>query len=290
MQSHCQLPTVLALDDNLYRIYFASRDKRQYSHIGYVDIDIRNPFKPLSFTKEPILYPGEIGHFDEHGVFPSAVIRKGQEVYLYYIGWNKGYEPPLFYASIGVAISDDGGTVFRKYSNAPVLSRNEYDPCLVTSPCVYLLKSSRLGMIYTSGVKWERDIHGKLKSYYHLKFAESTDGIKWRRDGLVAIDFQGEDETNIARGWVIQEDGLYKMWYCFVKGKQLYRIGYAESKDGIKFQRKDSQAGIDVSPNEFDSEMICYPNVFFYNKRKYMVYNGNNYGEKGIGLAIFTGN
>jgi len=30
---------------------------------------------------------------------------------------------------------------------------------------------------------------------------------------------------------------------------------------------------------------MCYPTVFEVEKQKYMYYNGNNYGETGIGLA-----
>ena len=32
--------------------------------------------------------------------------------------------------------------------------------------------------------------------------------------------------------------------------------------------------------------MICYPFVFDYSGNRYMLYNGNEYGKTGIGLAI----
>ena len=56
--------------------------------------------------------------------------------------------------------------------------------------------------------------------------------------------------------------------------------------DGIKWQRKDSEAGISVSKSGWDSEMIEYACVFNHKDKKYMLYNGNGYGENGIGLAI----
>ena len=37
---------------------------------------------------------------------------------------------------------------------------------------------------------------------------------------------------------------------------------------------------------DWDSEMIEYPCVFNHNNIKFMLYNGNNYGENGIGYAI----
>jgi hypothetical protein len=74
------------------------------------------------------------------------------------------------------------------------------------------------------------------------------------------------------------------MWFSH-KGKD-YRIGYAESKDGLSWTRKDHEVGIDVTPGSFDSEMIEYGDVFIHQGRKYMFYNGNEYGKFGIGLAV----
>jgi predicted GH43/DUF377 family glycosyl hydrolase len=284
MYSHAQLPTADHIEGDIYRIYFASRTKEQRSHIGYVEIDITNPDNILNVSEEPLLKPGPIGFFDEHGVFPSCIVNLDNRKYMYYIGWNQGVRQPLFYANIGLAISEDGGRTFYRYSKAPVMARGEHDPCLVTSPHVFV-EGGIWKMTYVSGVGWEES-DGKLKSYYHIKYAESSDGINWKRDGTIAIDFRSKEETNIARSSVIKENGLYKMWYSYVFRNTPYRMGYAESGDGIHWQRKDDQAGIDVSAGGFDSEMICYPNVVIHQGQKYMFYNGNNFGKEGFGLAV----
>lgn len=285
MKSHCQLPSVLNIEKNIYRIFFAGRDIDQKSHIGFADIDINEPSKVINLSFEPVIYPGQIGFFDEHGVYPSSLLKVGEDIYMYYIGWNKGVEPPLFYASIGLAISKDGGNTFRRYSDAPIMSRNHFDPCLVTSPNI-IKDGNIFRMTYVSGIKWERGSDGKLMSFYHIKYAESKNGINWQRDGIVAIDFKTE-ERNIARPSVIKEDGLYKMWYSFVDPSYWkYRIGYAESKDYINWVRKDEMSGISTSEDGFDSDMICYPNIFKHGNELYMVYNGNNYGKDGFGIAV----
>jgi hypothetical protein len=74
------------------------------------------------------------------------------------------------------------------------------------------------------------------------------------------------------------------MWYCY-RGPT-YRIGYAESPDGRQWQRRDADAGIDVAPDGWDSEMIEYPHVFEHDGQLFMLYNGNGYGKTGVGLAI----
>ena len=135
-------------------------------------------------------------------------------------------------------------------------------------------------MWYVSGLEW---VHPDLPRY-HIKYAESKDGLHWERPNIVCIDFASPEEHGLARPCVRVEDGIYKMWYSY-KGEN-YRIGYAESEDGIHWTRLDHEVGIDVSPSGWDSEMIEYAYVFEHNGVKYMLYNGNNYGYDGIGLAI----
>ena len=83
------------------------------------------------------------------------------------------------------------------------------------------------------------------------------------------------------------------MWYCFRDSKDYrdgtgsYRMGYAESKDGIHFTRADNKAGIDVSKEGWDSTMICYPTIVEVDGRLLMFYNGNGFGRTGIGYAVW---
>jgi len=283
LHSHAQLPVADKISDKLVRVYFAGRNIDQISSIGYVELDVEDKFKIKKLSTEPVLRSGPIGHFDEHGVFPASIVNVGSKKYLYYIGWNKGYKQPLFYASIGLAISEDGGQTFKKYGGSPLLSRSDFDPCLVTSPHIFI-DSGIWRMTYVSGVKWE-EVNGQLKSYYHIKYAESVDGLVWNREGIVCVDFRDKKESNIARSAVIKENDVYKMWFCYVYGDTKYRIGYAESADCKSWNRNDAVAGITVSNEGFDRDMICYPNIISINGVKYMFYNGNNFGKEGFGVA-----
>ena len=292
MQTHAQLPVVIPLNtdkygrnSSIYRIYFATRDCNNRSQVGFIDIDINNPNKILNISEKPVLKYGEIGYFDEHGVYPSSIIEVNNRLYMYYIGWNKGAEYPMFYASIGLAISEDGGYTFKKYSKAPIMNRSEYDPCMVTAP--FVLKNGKIyRMYYVSGFKWERLPDGTLKSFYKIKYAESKDGINWKREGITSIDFTNKEERNISRACIFREHNIYKAYFAISTVTQAYKIKYAESKDGISFVRKDSELSFYPSESKFDSEMMCYPYVIKHHGRKYMFYNGNNYGKEGILLAV----
>ena len=72
---------------------------------------------------------------------------------------------------------------------------------------------------------------------------------------------------------------------CGLTKEHYYRIGYAESADGIKWDRKDN-TNISVSKSGFDSKMMEYASVIKYKNKYIMFYNGNNYGFDGIGLAV----
>ncbi len=282
--SHAQLPTALVLG-NVVRVFFACRNEKHYSSIYFVNLSVKDSTIGFSeFSPQPVLAPGDIGTFDEHGVFPSCIVRDRGKYFMYYIGWNQGVEPPLFYASIGLALSGDGKS-FEKCSPAPILGRSEWDACLVTSPHVYI-EDGLWRMTYVSGTKWTRLPSGRLQSHYHIKHAESSDGFSWRRDGRVAIDFR-EGETNIARSSVIRDKSGYRMWYSYVHSKiGKYRIGFAKSQDGYSWERRDEEALIDVDGNEA-RDMICYPCVFSFKKAMYMLYNGDNFGQQGFGVAVW---
>jgi hypothetical protein len=75
------------------------------------------------------------------------------------------------------------------------------------------------------------------------------------------------------------------MWYSIRSHSRPYRIGYAESGDGLQWERRDDEAGIEASASGWDSEMICYAAVIDVNGRRLMFYNGNRHGATGFGVA-----
>ncbi|MBT4512411.1 MAG: hypothetical protein HOC20_09420 [Chloroflexi bacterium] len=278
MVTHAMVPVAMHLQDYIYRIYFSGRDKHNRSHIGYVEIDIREPRKILRISEHPSLGLGDLGCFDDNGVTPSWIVDHNNKRYLFYIGWNMGSTTRMGLIA-GLAISYDGGTSFHRVSRAPILERTDSEPySLMTGPCV-IIENDIWRMWYVSGVEWAN----KDMPRYNIKYAESKDGITWNRSGLTCIDFKGK-ENALARPCVLKENSIYRMWYSY-KG-EYYRIGYAESPDGFVWERKDDEVGIDVSPSSWDSEMIEYAFVFDHRDTKYMLYNGNDYGTGGIGLAI----
>lgn len=282
LSSHAALPVTDLAPGGSVTVYFSSRDGQGRARIGRFDFDPNRPAQSVALRPEPVVEIGSLGAFDDRGVTSSCLVSFEDRKYLYYSGWSLGVTVP-FYIFIGLAVSSDAGATFRKVSEAPVLGRDKTDPYLTASPCI-LIEDGVWRMWYTSCVKWSFDENGKPKHYYHIKYAESSDGIHWSLDRPVCIDFQGPDEYAFGRPCVTKDSAGYKMWYCF-RGAA-YRIGYAESRDGVRWRRLDHLAGLAPSVDDWDSDMQAYPWIFTSQETSYMLYNGNDYGRTGIGMAI----
>jgi len=148
-------------------------------------------------------------------------------------------------------------------------------------------------MWYVSGLSWPK-VGDSLEPVYAIKYADSNDGINWRRSNLLAIPQRHAMEA-MARPTVNRRGDKYHMWFCyrdsvdFRDGKGSYRIGYAQSMDGIKWQRNDQLAGIEPSAAGWDSKMLCYPYVIDVDGELVMFHNGNSFGQTGIGCAVWEG-
>jgi len=278
-RSHAALPIVDPLGGTRALVYFSSRDERNRAQIGRAVVDLDSKVLSPEFEPEPMIRLGPSGAFDESGVTGGCLVRSGGTQHLYYSGWSlPGDLPFLFF--IGCAASTDGRT-FEKVSSEPVLGRSSVDRFVTASPSI-LIEGGVWRMWYVSGTGWTPG--AKPEPSYLIRYAESTDGIAWRATGRICVDFSYPGEHAIARPHVIKDGSLYRMW--FAHRGDAYRIGYAESNDGLDWSRHDDLAGITVSSEGWDSEMVCYPWVGDLGGSRRMLYNGNAYGRTGIGQAV----
>jgi predicted GH43/DUF377 family glycosyl hydrolase len=278
MHSHAANPVADHIGADDYRIYFSTRDANSRSSIAWLEIDLRTPLKVIRVAREPVLRPGDVGTFDDSGCSIGSIVRDGQRRLIYYMGWNLGVTVP-WRNSIGLAISDDGEH-FKRFSMAPLMDRSETDPYTISYPWV-LRSENQWHLWYGSHLRWGTT---DADMFHMIKYATSSDGCHWSRDGKVLINCFDESEYAFARPCVLKYDGRYRMWYSY-RGAA-YRIGYAESDDGVEWVRRDSDVGIAPSPGEWDGECIEYPCVFSHGDETYLLYCGNGYGKSGFGIAV----
>lgn len=277
-RSHAANPTPEHVEKDLYRIYFSTRDERNRSSIGYVVIDLKEPQNILSEAIEPVLGPGELGMFDDCGASIGCILPVGEKRYLYYMGWNLAVTVPWKNA-IGLAISAGPNRPFILCSTFPIVPLDETDPYTISYPWVSI-ESERFRMWYGSNLRWgpvKRDM------LHILKYAESKDGITWKRDNKIIVDANQPEEYAMCRPCVLKDQDCYRMWFC--SRGETYRIQVAQSSDGVHWTRLGKDPGIDVSDSGWDSEMIEYPCVFDHQSERYMLYCGSAFGKTGFGIA-----
>ncbi len=133
----------------------------------------------------------------------------------------------------------DSQNEWDKYSNNPVLSPEKddaWDGKSVSNPTVLFD-----GNIYKM---WYTGLNGNMR----IGYAESKDGIHWEKyAGNPVLDL-GEpgswDSEHVANPTVIYDGNIYKMWYTGCDKNM--RIGYAESKDGIHWEKYAGNPVIDL--------------------------------------------
>ncbi|WP_417682587.1 hypothetical protein [Roseibium sp.] len=277
MRTHAMLPTPVQVEGSVYKIFFGGRNDQNQSHTGYAVIDLKEPDRVLDYSADPVLLPGRLGTFDDNGVLPSCYIRQEDgDNYLYYIGFKPGGTTRMDLFG-GLALMDEAGAC-KRWSEAPVIERCRANPFINTAPWV-IREEAGYRMYYVAGVEW---VHKDLPRY-NIQTATSRDGKDWLREGTVAIDF-AEGENALARPYVTNKDGIYRMWFSS-KGDH-YLPHYAESEDGVTWTRDPGGVHLKPTPGGPDEEMICYPVVLEHEGRQIMYYNGNGYGLNGICLAV----
>jgi len=289
MAHHACVPVADKISEEILRIYFAPRDKTGRSRATFFEVEADNPSHVTYVHDRPVLDLGPLGTFDDSGVMPSCIVNREGKKYLFYIGWNQGVTVP-YRNAIGLAVSNDGGLTFERVFPGAVVDRNQSEPYFCASPFV-LIDGGKWRLWYASCTGFPI-INRKPEPVYQIKYAESVNGFDWKRPNTTCIQYSFSGEAN-ARPCVLKEKGLYRMWYCFrgsidyrTSKRESYRLGYAESLDGINWTRLDHLVGIERSPDGWDSEMIEYPFVYEHRGQKFMLYNGNGFGETGIGYAV----
>jgi hypothetical protein len=278
--SHAANPLPILLEGDTYRVFFSGRDAENRSSVGYVDVDITQQ-RVMYVHDKPAFEHGPNGSFYERGVSIGNCYAVGGRTYMLFMGWQ---QPPggHWRGDIGrllvgsdLSLSLDGSEAF--------LCSNGDDPISLSYPWVMPAGRNYL-MWYGSTLTWDG---GNGEMVHVINHATSRNGHQFERKGL-AIPFEVGVAQAFSRPTVAgTESEGYDMWFSYRSGTgQSYRIGYARKDPDAQWQLRLGETGLDVSASGWDSEMIEYPFVFDHKGQRYMLYNGNGFGQSGFGLAI----
>lgn len=101
-----------------------------------------------------------------------------------------------------------------------------------------------------------------------IGIATSQDGLRWAKanNGRLVLDPGGPgttDETKVDHPAVVHFDGLFHMWYTAGPRNSQYRICYATSKDGYRWERQNGGRPV-LGPGargRFDDQVVLHPAV-----------------------------
>jgi hypothetical protein len=284
-RTHGMGPTPLRMNDDVIRVFVTCLDDQGRGRPYWVDVAADDPTRVLAVADRPCLDIGVPGAFDDNGLMAISVVSPAPgTLWMYYAGFELCTH--IRYRILtGLAVSEDGGATFRRMSRAPLLDRSDEELYFRCGPFA-MIDEGVFKLWYIAGSEWT-DLAGKAMPVYDLRYLESPDGRQWAPAGRLSMAITGEDEHGFGRPWIVKKAaGDYRMFYSIRRRSVgAYRLGYAHSRDGIHWERRDEDMGLDVSPAGFDSEAIMYSAVITVRGRTYCFYNGNGFGRDGFAVA-----
>ncbi|MBL4625325.1 MAG: hypothetical protein JKY42_09335 [Flavobacteriales bacterium] len=283
-QTHAMNPTVDVLSEEIIRVYFSSLDANKIGRIGYVEVNAKNPSEIIHVSDKPVLDIGIDGTFDDNGVVPSSIITYKGTKYLYYFGFQM-VQKVRFLIYSGVAISTDNGKTFTRDSEVPVLDRNKIDKYICSLP--HVLEDKKKFKIWYSGVNEWTEVNGKELPLGNIRYIESSEPNTFRASKIHRCLEPLKDEFSLSRAFVYKRNEVYHMIFSRrMRATDKYKLGYAQSLDGIEWIRNDNNLQISPSKSKWDDQMMCYTSLIDIQGRQLLFYNGNGFGETGFGYAV----
>lgn len=277
-------PTPYLIGNGVIRVYCGIRDKHGVGRIGYFDVLESKPSEVIGFSEAPILDIGIPGAFDDNGMLLGDVIKVGNTVRMYYVGFQLATKAK-FLAFGGLAISEDGGNTFTRYSNAPIIDRDDGGLFIRAIHGIRALEQGGFKIWFSEGSSWEM-IDGKPFPNYSIATMESSDGLTFASNAGKQIHIQQPDEYRLGRSRVFSFDSNYHiLTFTYGKSTGEYESGYAESTDLVNWVRKDNW-GLYPGAHSFDSRHLAYPAIIRTSSGEiYCFYNGDDMGNGGVGVA-----
>ena len=133
--------------------------------------------------------------------------------------------------------------------------------------------------VWIDNGKYRMDFSWREKKACAVTF--SDDGINWEKP-VITLENNPKSgwEDLVNRNCVLKADGIYKMWYTGQARDHSY-IGYAESKDGINFERVSDEP-IMIPEFPWENASVMNPCVLYENNEYKMWYSAGETYEPNV--------
>jgi len=280
MLSHASTPSPLVIGDNQVRIFYSSRDIRNRSSISYFDLDL-STLKIIYAHDKPLFKFGEDHTFFSEGISLGNVFKWKGAVYMAFMGW-KIPEGEHWFGQIGLLGINSENNI-HLLQDFPVLPINSIDPISLSYPWVSATENMEITYWYGSTLTWD----GPNCDMIHvLKEGRTINLSRWE-SGTRTLAFDQSEFQAFSSPTILEISDKRVLFFSYRGEGMSYKIGSAELTNEYPVATKDD-FGISENLEQWESEMQCYPRIFQLSGKHYMLYNGNQYGKSGIGLALLV--
>ena len=273
-------PIFPTADGRGYRMYYAGERAKG---IGFAEAAVADPLSWHEHPASPVLTP-RADNWEGDMINQPRVVKVTHEHWrMYYTGW--GFAGPGTPWALGLAESFDGGTHWQRYQEAPIFPRG----------AALAGWRRRLRAHGAPGGRPLADVvhrrasatqHGTRISPLSVRPPRRTayTGEKYPAIRVLTDDFSdGAARSVTSRCYVRYDDGVFCLWYSFAKPD--YRISYAESLDGVHWERSPIAPVLAVSPPLPGMipglEVFESPEVQRVDGKYRLWFCGNNFGSVG---------
>jgi hypothetical protein len=284
LKTHASTPVAALIEQDTFRIFFSSRDEVNRSSVGSLDFNLLSK-EVLAIRNSPVVEHGNLGSFFSDGISLGNYFEANDKKFISFMGWtilsDKEWRGEIGYFEL------DNNLLFKDILLDPVIKLDELiDPLSLSYPWVMQMPQGSYKIWYGSTLS-KNSKSGEM--LHVINHGSSVDGFNWKKNGL-SLPYQEQVINAFSRPSVICYDHKnFEMWYSYRRaGQKSYGISSAVSNDGKKWLHNKEHLQMSTSNSGWDSEMIEYPFVFQHKQNLYMLYNGNDYGKTGFGLAVFN--
>lgn len=281
LATHASNPVPVLISGDTYRIFFNARDFANRSSVGAIDFNLAD-LEVLTVYDKPFITYGEKETFFSEGISLGNFFKFKNKKFLSFMGW-KTYDDKSWRGEIGILTLKNDFSVDKIYDEPIIKIDKKFDPISMSYPWMMEVSHEHLFAWYGSTIGYDKKNHEMI---HKIHGAYSENVMTWKKLGKVTIDSHKLYQMYSRPCVVMDETGKYELWFSAKSGPtNSYRIEYAKSSDAKNWKLSNTPIDLTVSEKGWDSEMIEYPYVFWHKEKKYLLYNGNDYGKTGFGIA-----
>lgn len=204
----------------------------------------------IKYPQNPIFT--DSAGWDQHVASPTIIFEDNKLKMWYQGAGNLPW-------SIGYAESADGINWQRPVSNPLLIPQNETG----------VIETAIVEPSVVKNIGYQMWFNSQNRDIYNIRYASSSNGINWtKRSGYNLRGQSLWELKGVANPHVIYKDGKYLMWYNGWGYSSPWKIGYAESNDGINWTKYSGNP-----LNLPNLGHVAAPSVAFFNNQFHMFYH-----------------